>query len=104
MKALTVRQPWAHCLLGTRGRRRKRFYLRDWSPIPYGVAAGDRVAIHAAARQGPATWSAIEEVLGAMVFGHDGAGKRHAVVVSSGEQLRFGVLLGTVRLRRVSGR
>ena len=101
MKALTVRQPWAHCLLGTRAGRRKRFVLRNWTPRPYGVARADRFAIHAAAKQGPATWGAIEEVLGPMVFGYDGCGKRDAILVSSGERLRFGVLLGSVRLRRV---
>ena len=101
MKALSVRQPWAHCLLGTRAGRRKRFVLRNWAPRPYGVAGGDRFAIHATAKQGPATWDAIERVLGPMVFGYDGCGKRDAILVSSGERLRFGVLLGTVRLRRV---
>lgn len=101
MKALTIRQPWAHCLFGTRAGRRRRFEQRDWLPRPYGVTPGERIAIHAAAKQGPATWEAIETVCGPMVFGYDGNGHRRAVIVSSGERVVFGALLGTVRLRAV---
>ena len=101
MKALAVRQPWAHCLLGTRAGRRKRYELRSWTPVSYGAAPGDRIAIHAAAKGGPVVWDSIEAVLGPMVFSYDGQGHRSAVIVSSGEKLVFGALLGTVRLRRV---
>lgn len=48
MKSLTIRQPWAHCIVhGARGRAPKRLENRTWVPR---LDVGERFALHAGKR------------------------------------------------------
>ena len=110
MRALTVRQPWAHCLLGLKTGRRKHFELRGWTPTAslHLPSPGDRIAIHAAANRSPAVRKAVLNI-----FGHPGhwtyggpasdhrGDLRIDDAILGSTRLAFGAIIGTVRLRAV---
>lgn len=97
MRAFSERQPWAHCLLGLKSGRRKRYALREsW---PSYVHAGDHLAVHAAASRSPTVQSAIEDVLGRFTWRCGGGVADHRGAALAGdEELAFGALLGRVRV------